>query len=298
MTRVARRWLCRCLAGSLLLVAVGAACGSSPVQLPAEEAQGQGRVVFVTSTPGPRPTLWPTFTPHPTPVAEVLVTATPAAAESAPVLSPTATVGPSGTGAGRLWGGEVGRVRVASVPTASPVGVAADGEPPTPEPGVGLGEEPDAEVVVVDGEVREVPRGQRVPLGGGMGFITVRLYALFPYQYESAPRFLTHGDVGWPAGVDFISRGSRYVYWAIEFDDSEAADGWSKTFFFRWVDDVVFAETGKVMLEAPTQAREGANTVYLGVGRPAPGFWQPGQYTVSLLDGSFEEILAHSFDVR
>lgn len=299
MTRPVRRWFCLFLAGSLLTVLVGAACGSEPVQLPADEAQGQGRVVFVTSTPGPRPTLWPTFTPHPTPVTEVFVTVTPAAAGSAPVLSPTATVGLSGAGASTPRAEKRGRVRVASVPTAMPDGrVVADDGVATPEPGVGLGEEPDADVVVVDGEVREVPRGQRVPLGGGMGFITVRLQALFPYQYESAPRFLTHGDVGWPAGVDFISRGSRYVYWAIEFDDSEAADGWSKSFFFRWVDDVVFAETGRVMLEAPTEAREGANTIYLGVGRPAPGFWRPGRYTVSLLDSGFEEILSHSFDVR
>ena len=296
MTRRVRRWFCRFLAGSLLLAVAGSGCGSDPVELPAEEARRQGRVVFVTSTPGPRPTLWPTFTPHPTPATEILVTATPAAAGPLPVLSPTATVGPSGLGTARAV--ERGSVRVASVPTAIPDGGDGEGEAATPEPGVGLGEEPEADVVVVDGEVREVPRGQRVSLGEGMGFITVRLHSLFPYQYESPPRFLTHGDVGWPAGVDFISRGSRYVYWAIEFEDSDAADGWSKSFFFRWVDDVVFAETGKVMLEAPTEAREGASTIYLGVGRPAPGFWQAGRYTVSLLDGGFEEILSHSFDVR
>ena len=299
MTRGVRRWFYGCLAGSLLLaLAVAAAgCGSGPVQLPPEEARRQGRVVFVTSTPGPRPTLWPTFTPHPTPVAERTVTATPEPVPFSTLPAPTGTVG--------LAGGpstvepERGRIRVAAVPTALPGDAGEDGDgPATPEPGVGLGEEPDVDVVVVDGEVREVPRGERVALGDGMGFITVRLHALFPYQYESAPRFLTHGDVGWPAGVDFISRGSRYVYWAIEFDDSEAVDGWSKAFFFRWVDDVVFAETGKVMLEAPTEAREGSTTIYLGVGRPAPGFWQPGRYTVSLLDRGFQEILAHSYDVR
>ena len=297
MTRRVGRWFCRCLAGSLLLVAAGAACGSDPVNLPAEEARRQGRVVFVTSTPGPRPTLWPTFTPHPTPVFERVVTATPEPVAFATLSAPTATVSVAG---GTSTVEPVrGRVRVAAVPTALPGGAGESVDGVTaPEPGVGLGQEPDVDVVVVDGEVREVPRGERVALGDGMGFITVRLHALFPYQYESAPRFLTHGDVGWPAGVDFISRGSRYVYWAIEFDDSEAGEGWSKGFFIRWVDDVVFAETGKVMLEAPAEAREGANTIYLGVGRPAPGFWQPGRYTVSLLDGGFEEILSHSFDVR
>ena len=94
---------------------------------------------------------------------------------------------------------------------------------------------------------------------------------------RTRPVFLTHGDVAWPSGVDFISRGSRYVYWALEFDDSEAVDGWVKDLRFRWVDDQLFAETGKVMLETPTQARDGNHTIYLGVGQGGPGLLAAGE---------------------
>ena len=287
---------CRFLAVSMAVAVLLLSCGSDPVNLPTEAAPGAQRVVFVTSTPGPRPTLWPTFTPHPTPQLEMLVTATPQPGAAATfAAAPTATLPAPGAETAEPTV-RAAAIRVASVPTAVPEGPGEDVA--TPEPGVGLGEPEPVDHIVVDGEVREVPQGQRVSLGGGAGFLTVRLHALFPYQYESPPRFLTHGDVGWPAGVDFISRGSRYVYWAIQFDDSDAVGDWSKGLFIRWVDDVIYRETGKVMIEAPTQVQPSATTIYLGVGRPQPGFWQPGRYTVSLLDGAFLEILSHSFEVR
>ena len=169
---------------------------------------------------------------------------------------------------------------------------------PSPVPGVGIGEQQRVDTVVVDDREVPVPQGERVDLGDGMGYLVVRLKALFPYQYEEPPRFLTHGDVGWPGSVELVSRGSRYVYWAIEFDDSNASEGWTKNMFWRWVDDEVFAETGKVMLEAPTQAREGSYTIYLGVGRAAPGFWRAGSYTVLLMDSEFNELVSSSFEVR
>ena len=295
ITRVFRS-RCRFLAANLAVGLLLLACGSDPVTLPTEAARGPQRVVFVTSTPGPRPTLWPTFTPHPTPEVETLLTATPEpGAVAAFGVAPTATLpAPGAVSAART--ARPPAIRVASVPTAVPDG-PGEGVG-TPEPGAGLGEPEPVDHIVVDGEVREVPQGQRVPLGDGAGYLTVRLHALFPYQYESPPRFLTHGDVGWPAGVDFISRGSRYVYWAIQFDDSDAVGDWSKGLFIRWVDDVIYQETGKVMIEAPTQVDPLSTTIYLGVGRPQPGFWQPGRYTVSLLDGAFLEILSHSFEVR
>ena len=206
------------------------------------------------------------------------------------------TPGPGGDGA-------VEEVRVSAgvrLATVAPERPTEEGEElvPTPAPGPGLGLEEPVDTIILDGTEVPVPQGQRVDLAEGMGFLTVRLQALFPYQYEDPPRFLTHGDVAWPSGVDFISRGSRYVYWALEFDDSEAVDGWVKDLRFRWVDDQLFAETGKVMLETPTQARDGNHTIYLGVGRAAPGFWRAGNYTVYLLDGEFQEVLSSSFEVR
>ena len=162
---------------------------------------------------------------------------------------------------------------------------------------IGTTAPPVEDTVVIDSVVVEVP-GTRVELGDGMGSLTVGMEALFPYQYEDPPRFLTHGDLAWPVGEHFISRGSRFVYWAIRFDDEEASPGWSMPLFFRWVDDGLYEEDGTIMLEAPSQVSEGMSTVYQGVGRVTPGFWRPGEYTVFLLDGEFNELMRHSFRVR
>ena len=266
-----------CLALSAVMAALAVGCGGAdPARVQRTEQLAERSVVFVTSTPGPKPTLRPTFTPVPTPTATAVPTATP---------FPTATPLPTAT----------------LVPTARPEALDEPVVENTPEPTATAEptEEPvsGGDTVVVSGRELEVP-GVRIELPDGMGYVTVELQALFPYQYEEPPRFLTHGDVDWPAGESFISKGSRYVYWAIMFDDSEAEPGWTLPLFIRWVDRALYASNGTIMLEAPSEASEGRTVIYQGVGRATPGFWQAGGYQVFLLDRQFGELMSHAFEVR
>lgn len=275
MGRVARAVAAAAL---MFCLAAWAGCGGEPVRVAGTPvAVSGGEVRFVTSTPGPRPTLRPTFTVAPT---------------STPTRVPTAVPVPTAT----------------AVPTATPLPVAEpepmEGTEATaeleataePEPTVAP-PAPPGSTVVVGGRELVVP-GTRIELGGERGYLEVELTALFPYQYEEPPRFLTHGDVAWPGGEHFISRGTRFVYWAIKVDTANAVGEWSMPVYFRWVDDELYGRDGTIMLEAPSVIQAGSPTIYQGVGRPTPGFWQQGEYTVYLLDGNFAEIMSHSFRVR
>lgn len=277
MTRKETRLASFCLALSAVIAVLAAGCGSAdPAPVERTEEPAGRSVVFVTSTPGPRPTLRPTFTPVPTPTATAVPTATP---------FPTATPLPTAT-----------LVPTATLEAPAEPAVESTAEPtataePMEEPAGG------GDTVIVGGRELEVP-GVRIELPEGMGYVSVELQALFPYQYEDPPRFLTHGDVSWPAGESFISKGSRYVYWAIMFDDSEAEPGWTLPLFIRWVDRALYASNGTIMLEAPSEASEGRTVIYQGVGRATPGFWRAGDYEVFLLDRQFGELMSHTFEVR
>lgn len=257
------------------VVLILAACGGGgEVEEELPRVVGGGPV-FVTSTPGPSPTLRPTFTPHPT-------------AEPTATRAPTATAAPTATRGPLRPTVAVGETVAAD---DEAMAVAAPEPEPTEVP-AGSGD-----VVVVSGVELEIPDAS-VALGDGQGYLEINRAVLFPYQYETAPRFLSVGDVDWPQTTDYISRGSRYVYWAIEFDDSNAVEGWEATFFMRWEDVELVAATGRAMIEAPIVASGTRSTIYQGVGRQTPGFWKLGSYRVVLLDEGYGDILAHEFSVR
>ena len=223
----------------------------------------------------------PTFTPVPantgvpTAVPTAVVTVTPVATSTV-VAAVTLGGQPAVTVAAREMAGTVAAPTATVVPEGVPVIVAS---------------------IVVDGREITVP-GEQLVLPGGKGVLRVERLAVFPFQFDEPPRFLTHGDVAWPAGDEFISRGTRYVYWAVKVNDSEAQEGWEMPVYFRWVDRALFAATGQVMVETPAVMSGSRTTVYQGVGRGAPGFWRPGGFSVYLLDGSFRELLRQDFDVR
>ena len=264
-------------AAVILVLAVG--CGDGGEEGgggggPGTRVSGGG-VTFVTSTPGPRPTLRPTFTVAPTSTPTRVPTAT-----VPPTVGPTRVARPTVTPRPTVAGEDGGQAE----PEATEVAVVTEGVAP-------------ADTVTVGGVELEVP-GTRIELGGDNGYLEVALEAVFPYQYEEPPRFLLKGDVAWPVGEHFISRGTRFVYWAIEVDAGNARGSWSMPVFFRWVDDALFASDQTIMLEAPGLLQDGSTTIYQGVGRATPGFWREGQYTVYLLDRNFEELMRQSFRVR
>ncbi len=261
-----RSGLACALAFLLLLVLLGCGGGDEPGRVePAAVAALPTPTEAWVYVPAATATPWPTFTPVPT-----------------PTLTPTPALVPTWTPA----------------PTRAPTPV------PSPKPTV----EPTSVPVVLPaeepGEVLEPPpTGARAPTPTPYGKIWrgeffFELQTFFPVQVDEVPQYLNDG--AWemlPEPSEFVSRFSKFLYWVVVFDPSEADDDFLMDGFIRWT-DVTPGRDSLVMLERGVELSKSMPFFFTGLGRKTPGLWQPGQYRVDLLDDRYEPVVGWAFEVR